>query len=126
MASYSPITITSENVWQAIRYNILEAYRVLTQTKMRVSRAKPVPRLNMNGNVVDKVHPATTLYSAVTLADLQAMQNGTFAIPQNPNAAGNSTGPGVYPSKPQGSPLGPAPDGAYGGRVLGDTAGDGN
>lgn len=126
MSGYVPIVVTQQNQMQAIRYNILEALRVLVNTKLRVSRACPMPPINANGHKVSSVAGSTTLYSAVTIGDIAAMIAGTYVIPQNPNLSGLATGPGVYPSKPQGSPLSPLSTAQYGGRILGDTAGDGN
>lgn len=125
MSAYSPIIVTQQNQMQAVRYNILKAWEALS-TKVRVSRATPLPPLNANGHSVRLVGLTTTLFSAVTLGDLLAMLAGTYVIPANPDAAGNASGPGIYPSKPQGDPLSPISTAAYGGRILGDTAGDGN
>lgn len=122
MSTYIPVTITQDNLQWAIRYNILEAWRILVETKLRVSRACPMPPVDANGNQINLVADATTLWSAVNVATLAAMRAGTFVIPPNPNSFGNLYGPGIYPSKPQGGPNGPDANG----RVLGDTAGDGN
>jgi hypothetical protein len=122
---YVPIVITQENLVSAVRANIQMAYAALA-TKIRVSRAMPMPPINANGNSVRLAGLTTTLYSAVTLGDMNEMLAGTYVIPPNNNAAGNDYGPGIYPSKPQGDPLSPLSTEQYGGRILGDTAGDGN
>jgi hypothetical protein len=125
MSAYIPIVVTQANVMQAVRYNILKAWEALS-TKVRVSRATPLPAINANGHSVRLAGLTTTLFSAVTLGDLQAMLAGTYVVPPNPDAAGLASGPGLYPSKPQGDPLSPISTAGYGGRILGDTAGDGN